>query len=246
MHTNSCVRQQFSGDLNVRISQFAADFVKNLPRYMGNDDRVPDLSIRSFGYMYLADNEGFADVLRESQKVQLDAGAATQLMTPDQIKMAYPFYNVDDIVLWSINLVDEGFWDATAVFDWWRKSARERGVEYIENQVVAVNKNASGSRVESVTLISCEVIACGQVLNASGPRAAITARMAGIEVPVEPRKRFLWIFSAEQPLDRDLPLTIDPSGVHVRENGGGTYQCGGHSDIDPAVDPDDFIMDHSI
>jgi len=59
-------------------------------------------------------------------------------------------------------------------------------------------------------------------------------------------KRYSWIFSAEQPLDRDLPLTIDPSGVHVRENGGGTYQCGGHSDIDPAVDPDDFVMDHSI
>jgi len=70
--------------------------------------------------------------------------------------------------------------------------------------------------------------------------------MAGITVPVEPRKRYSWIFSAEQPLDRDLPLTIDPSGVHVRENGGGTYQCGGHSDIDPAVDPGDFIMDHSL
>jgi glycine/D-amino acid oxidase-like deaminating enzyme len=246
MHTNSCMRQQFSGELNVRISQFAADFVKNLPRYLGNDDRVPELSIRSFGYMYLADNEGFAEVLRESQNVQLTAGAATQLMTPDQIKAAYPFYNVDDIVLGSINLIDEGFWDATAVFDWWRKSARERGVEYIENEVVAVTKNAAGTRVDSVTLASGEVIACGQVLNASGPRAANTARMAGIDVPVEPRKRFSWIFSAEQPLDRDLPLTIDPSGVHVRENGGGTYQCGGHSEIDPAVDPDDFVMDHSI
>lgn len=246
MHTNSCMRQQFSGKLNVRISQFAADFVKNLPRYMGNDDRVPELSIRSFGYMYLADNEAFADVLRENQKVQTEAGAATQLMTPDEIKAAYPFYNVDDIVLGSINLIDEGLWDATAVFDWWRKSARERGVEYIENEIVAVMKNAAGTRVESVTLKSGEVIACGQVLNASGPRAARTAQMAGIDVPVEPRKRYSWIFSAEQPLDRDLPLTIDPSGVHVRENGGGTYQCGGHSDIDPAVDYDDFVMDHDI
>jgi len=246
MHTNSCMRQQFSGALNVRISQFAADFAKNLPRYMGNDDRVPDLSIRSFGYMYLADNDGFADVLRESQKVQVAAGAATQLMTPEEIKAAYPFYNVDDIVLGSINLVDEGFWDATAVFDWWRKSARERGVEYIENEVIAVTKNAAGTRVESVTLKSGEVITCGQVLNASGPRAARTAQMAGIDIPVEPRKRYSWIFSAETPLDRDLPLTIDPSGVHVRENGGGTYQCGGHSDIDPAVDYDDFAMDHSM
>lgn len=245
-HTNSCMRQQFSTELNVRISQFAADFVKNLRQYMGNDERVPELSIRSFGYMYLADNEDFANVLRESQKVQLGAGAATKLMTPEEILRDYPFYNVDDIVLGSINLVDEGFWDATAVFDWWRRSSRDRGVEYISNEVVAMSKNSNGTQVESITLKSGEVIACGKVLNASGPRASRTAQMAGIDVPVEPRKRFSWIFSAEQPLDRDLPLTIDPSGVHVRENGGGTYQCGGHSDYDPAVDYDDFAMDHDI
>ena len=246
MHTNSCMRQQFSGELNVRISQFAADFVKNLRGYMGGDARVPNLGIRAFGYMYLADNAGFADVLRESQQVQLGAGTATQLMTPEQIKAAYPFYNVEDIVLGSINLRDEGFWDATAVFDWWRKSAKERGVEYVENEVIAITKNAAGTKVESVTLKSGEVIACGQLLNASGPRAARTAQMAGITVPVEPRKRYSWIFAAENPLDRDLPLTIDPSGVHVRENGGGTYQCGGHAEIDPAVDYDDFTMDFSI
>ena len=93
-HTNSCMRQQFSAELNVRISQFAADFVKNIRTYMGGDDRVPELSIRSFGYMYLADNEDFANVLRESQQVQLAAGAATKLMTPEQIKENYPFYNL--------------------------------------------------------------------------------------------------------------------------------------------------------
>ncbi|WP_281993205.1 NAD(P)/FAD-dependent oxidoreductase [Sulfitobacter geojensis] len=245
-HTNSCMRQQFSTELNVRISQFAADFVTNMPRYMGNDDRVPNLSIRNFGYMYLADTEAFAGVLKESQAVQVAAGAATKLMTADEIKAAYPFYNVDDIVLGSINTVGEGFWDATAVFDWWRKSARERGVEYVENEVVAITRNAAGTRVESVTLKSGEVITCGHIINASGPRAVATSRMAGIEVPVEPRKRYSWIFSAEQPLDVDLPLTIDPSGVHVRENGGGTYQCGGHSDVDPAVDYDDYTMDFSI
>jgi len=44
-HTNSCMRQQYSTELNVRISQFAADFVKNIRQRMGNDDRVPELSI---------------------------------------------------------------------------------------------------------------------------------------------------------------------------------------------------------
>ncbi len=245
-HTNSCIRQQFSAELNVRISQFAADFVKNLRGYMGGDDRVPELSIHSFGYMYLADTENFANVLRENQKVQLAAGAATQLMNADEIKAAYPFYNVDDIVLGSINLVDEGYFDGAALDHWWRRQSRERGVEWVQNEVVEITRNASGTKVESVTLASGEVIACGQVVNASGPRAARTAQMAGIDVPVEPRKRYSWIFKAEQPLDRDLPLTIDPSGVHVREVGGGTYQCGGHTDIDPAVDFDDFNMDHAF
>ncbi|MEO1689190.1 MAG: FAD-binding oxidoreductase, partial [Pseudomonadota bacterium] len=46
--------------------------------------------------------------------------------------------------------------------------------------------------------------------------------------------------------DRDLPLTIDPSGAHVRELGGGTYLCGGHADVDPAADYDDFAMDGSL
>ena len=43
--------------------------------------------------------------------------------------------------------------------------------------------------------------------------------MAGFDLPVEPRKRYTYIFNAAEPLDRDLPLTIDPSGVHMRSEG---------------------------
>jgi len=246
MHTTSCMRQQFSSELNVKISQFAADFVKNMRTYMGGDERVPELAINNFGYMYLADNDAFAQQLRQAHQVQQRAGAATQLMSAAEIKQAYPFYHTDDIVLGSINLVDEGYWDSTAVFDWWRRSAKERGVEYVHNAVVTMTRNAAGKRINSVTLKSGEVISCGQVINASGPRAVNTSRMAGIEIPVEPRKRYSWIFSAEQALPCDLPLTIDPSGVHVRENGNGTYQAGAHGDSDPAVGYDDFAMDHDL
>lgn len=245
-HTNSCMRQQFSTALNVQISQFAADFVKNIRSHMGGDDRIPELSIRSFGYLYLADTPEFADTLRANQKVQLAAGAATELLTPEEIKAAYPFYNVDDILLGSINKVDEGYWDGAAVNDWWRRQSRERGVEWIENEVVAINRNPEGTQIDSVTLASGEVISAGQVVNCAGPRAGKVAKMAGVTVPVEPRKRYSWIFKADRPLDQDLPLTIDPSGVHVRENGGGTYQAGGHTDHDQAVDFDDFAMDFSL
>lgn len=241
-HTNSCIRQQFSDPLNVKVSQFAAEFIKNLRQNIG-DDRVPNVTIQNYGYLYLADNEAFAETLRENQKVQLAAGAATELLSAEEIKARYPFYQVDDILLGSINRKDEGYWDGGTVFDWWRRSAQDRGVEYISNEVVGMTKNVAGTRVDSVTLASGEVVACGQVVNASGPRANRTAAMAGLAIPVEPRKRFTWIFSAEQPLDQELPLTIDPSGVHCRQDGPKTYLAGCPADPDPAVDFDDFAMD---
>jgi glycine/D-amino acid oxidase-like deaminating enzyme len=245
-HTNSCIRQQFSREINVKCSQFAAEFVKNLRHYMGNDERVPPLTIQNYGYMYLADNDDFAAVLRSNHAVQVAAGAGTKLMTADEIKRDYPFYNLEDIVLGSHNRIDEGYWDGGTVFDWFRRSAKERGVEYVAGEVVAMTKNAQGTRVQSVTLKSGEVIACGQVVNASGPRASVTARMAGIEVPVEPRKRYTYVFSAQSPLDRELPLTIDPLGVHMRQDGPKTYLAGCPPDVDPAVDYDDFAMDHTL
>lgn len=240
--SNSSIRQQFSTELNVRISQFGAEFSQNLPKYMGGE--APKLKIRNFGYMYMAADEGFASVLRANQKVQVAIGAETQLMTPEQIKAAYPFYAVDDLVLGSINLKDEGYFDGYTMFDWFRRQARANGIEYITNEVVAINR--TGNRVESVTLATGEVVACGQVVNASGTRGAKTAAMAGIVIPIEPRKRYSWIFSAEQPLSQDLPLTIDPSGVHFRQDNGLTYLVGAHGDPDPAADPTDFTMDHAI
>ena len=178
-HTNSCMRQQFSTDLNIHISQFAADFVKNLRRHM-DDDRVPELGIQNYGYMYLADNEGFAGILRANQSVQRAAGTETELLSRDEIAARYPFYHLDDIVLGSINLKDEGYWDGGTVFDWLRRSARERGVEYIAGEVVAMTREAD--RITSVTLGSGETVSCGTVVNASGPRAARTAAMAGIDL----------------------------------------------------------------
>ncbi len=246
-HSNSCIRLQFSSELNVRVSQFAADFINHLPERLGNDPRVPSIRIQNFGYLYLADNAQAAQVLRENQRVQVGAGAATRLLTADQIAHDYPFYRLDDIVLGSINTLDEGYWDSMTVFDWWRRIARERGVEFLSNRVVAMSLSPVGDRVSGVTLATGETLSCDQVVNASGPRASLTARMAGIDdLPVEPRKRYTYVFTAQQPLDRELPLTIDPSGVHCRQDGRTTYMAGGHSVIDPAVDHDDFTMDLSL
>lgn len=240
--SNSCIRQQFSSALNVKISQFGAAFVQNLPDVMGPE--APKLRIQNFGYMYLANTAGFAQALRASHRVQVENGAGTRLMTPDQIKAAYPFYTVDDLVLGSINTVDEGYFDGITLFDQFRRGARAKGAEYIQNEVVGLTRN--GNRIDSVTLRSGEVVGCGHVINASGTRGALVAALAGIDIPIAPRKRFTWIFKAEKPPDRPLPLTIDPSGVHFRQDTANTYMAGGHRDDDPDVDQNDFEMDHSL
>ena len=244
-HTNSCMRQQFSAEINVRISQFTAEYVNNFQQYMGNDPRVPKIPLQSFGYMYLANNQAFADSLCQAQQLQAKCGAGTKIMSPAEILQDYPFYHLDDIILGSHNLLNEGYYDGSTVFDWWKRSARERGVEYLTNEVVGMHKSANGTRVESVTLSTGEQVSCGHVVNASGPRAVLTSRMAGIDIPVEPRKRYSYIFQAAKPLDRDLPLTIDPSGVHMRSEGS-YYLAGSAPDVDTAVDYDDFALDHSL
>jgi glycine/D-amino acid oxidase-like deaminating enzyme len=244
--SNSSIRQQFSSELNIRISQFGAEFIKSFPARLGNDPRVPEIRILNFGYLYLADDPAFADHLRAAQKIQNALGTPTRILSRDEIAAAWPFYALDDVILGSINTKDEGYFDGGTLFEWFRRSARERGAEYVKNEVVAMTKNAAGTRIDSVTLQSGEVIACGQVVNASGTRGAQTAAMAGIDLPIEPRRRFTWVFKAEKPLDRDLPLTIDPSGVHMRQDGPETYLVGCKPVVDDAADPDDFRMDHDL
>jgi glycine/D-amino acid oxidase-like deaminating enzyme len=242
-HTNSCMRQQFSSALNIQISQFAAEFVRNFQAYMGHDPAVPRVHTHHFGYMYLAATKDFADGLRESHPVQVACGAATKLMSPAEIAAAYPFYRLDDILLGSHNLGDEGYFDGNCLFEWWRRKSRQNGVAYLANEVVDLEMK--GGAVTGVRLASGDFVGAGTVVNAAGPRAAGVAQMAGLDIPVEPRPRYSFVFDAAVPLDRDLPLTIDPTGVHFRTDGR-YYLAGCPPELDGPVDSDDFAMDHTL
>lgn len=193
--------------------------------------------------MYLAGDEDFAATLRSNQAIQARRGAATQIWSAEQIAAEYPFYNVDDIICGSHNLVDEGYWDSRTVLDWWTRKARQHGAEYCRTEVVGIDHDHDG--VRAVRLASGHTVTCGQLVNAAGPRAALVAAMAGVHLPVEPRKRYTYVFDAAAPLERDLPLTIDITGVHVRSDGR-SYMAGCTPDVDPAVAPDDFAMDDDL
>ncbi|WP_370185211.1 NAD(P)/FAD-dependent oxidoreductase [Rhodococcus wratislaviensis] len=243
--SNNCMRQQFATRINVEIAQYAAEFVKNFRENLGGDPAIPHLPIRNFGYLYLADTEQFADTLRQDQRLQASCGAGTEILSREQIAGKYPFFHLDDIVAGSLNTVDEGAFDAPVMVEWLRRKARENGVDYIENDVVAMAR--AGERIETITLATGERIAAGTVVNAAGTRAGAIARLAGADLPIEARRRYTYIFSAETPLDQDLPLTIDPTGVHMRSYGDSDYLVGCPPLVgDPAVDVDDFGYEDRI
>lgn len=157
-HTNSCMRQQFTAAINVQISQFAAEFVTNMQSHYGGDVRVPNLPIQSYGYMYLAADQSFANQLAQAQKIQASLGAGTKHLTAAEIKKDYPFYNLGDIVAGNHNLINEGYFDGGTMFDWWKKSARERGVEYVSGEVTSMMLNPAGTHVDSLVLANGDTI----------------------------------------------------------------------------------------
>ncbi len=243
-HTNSCIRQQFSQKLNIALSQFGADFITNFRDYVKDSD-APEIKLQSFGYMYLANNEKFAKYLRSSQTIQKESGAQTKFLDPAEIQKLYPFYNTRDIVGANHNIFNEGYFDGNTIFDYWRKKAKINGVTYLQDEVVNMKLNKNKTRIEMIALKSGLQVSAGIVVNSSGPHAALTAGMAGIKIPVEPRKRYSFIFQAQNPIETSLPLTIDPSGVHFRSDGK-NYLAGCPPNDDRAVGHGDFQMDYSI
>ncbi len=235
-HSNSCMRQQFSDPLNVRVSQFAAGYIRDFQDEI-DDARTPPVDTHFFGYLYLAADQARAEALKRDQQMQAGLGVGTRILTHEELAAEFPFMALDDILLGSWNTRDEGYFDGGTLFEWWRRGAIARGVEYVADEVVDIVRE--GARVTGVHLKGGVHVACPIVVNAAGPRAGQVAALAGIALPVEPRKRMTWVVEAARPLPRALPLTVDPSGVHFRSDGG-YYMIGATPDPDPAVDPDDF------
>lgn len=243
--SSSSIRVQFSNPINVKISQFGSDFIKGFGDAMQvAGEPKPDLSFHQGGYLFLANTAEQEQTLRENHAVQRACGADVVLWDQEALQRAFPHLNVDDIRLASYGQSGEGWFSNTGLMNGFRAKARALGADYLVDEVTGITRD--GNRVTGVVLKSGGVITAGSIVNASGPRAALTARMAGLDVPVEPRKRTLFVFDCAKTPEGSaavnqgrLPLMIDPSGVFCRPEG--RYFLSGAAPLeDPAVDWDDF------
>lgn len=242
--SSSSIRTQFSNPINVKISQYGSQVIRNFGEMMQVEGDRPDLGFHSGGYLFLANTPEQAQVLRENHEAQVSCGADVVLWNRDELADAFPHLNVADIELASYGRSGEGWFNNTGLMYGFKNKARSLGVDYVTDEAVAIGRD--GDRVTSVTLKSGAVVKAGTVVNASGPRAALTARMAGLDIPVEPRKRTLFVFDCASTPEGTarvnqgrLPLMIDPSGVFCRPEG--RFFLTGCAPVeDPAADWDDF------
>ena len=240
--TNSCIRQQFGTELNVRISQHGARFIREFRDEL-NEDGIPEIHFDPFGYLYLAKDEAFAQVLRDAAALQIALGAGTRLMDRAELDAAFPFMALGDIVLGSHGTRDEGYFDGGTLFYQLRRAALRRGA--IDVRAAVTGLDVEGGRVTAARLSNGGSISCGEFVNCAGTRGAQVAAMAGLSIPIEPRKRYSFVFSCPEGLGAKLPLTIDPSGVHMRQDGA-NFLAGCPPDDDAPPSADDMSMDHEV
>ena len=232
------LRQQFSIPENIRMSLFGLEFLKSAKERFGD----VDLAWHEGGYLILASDAGLP-VLRANHRVQKAEGADIDLLDPAALKATFPWLNVEDLAAGAYGRSGEGWFDAHAFLQAVRAAARAQGAHFITGEVVGITRE--GDRVTGATLADGRRIGCGALVNAAGPRGGRVAAMAGIELPVEGKKRCVFVVHCRTPLPK-LPLLVDPSGFYIRPEG--AYQiCGAPpaEDNDPDADGD-FEVDWSI
>lgn len=242
--SGASIRTQFSNPVNVEIGRFGVAFIKAFADTMAVDGDRPDLAFHEAGYLFLGCSTEQAATLRENNAVQTAHGADVVLLEPAELAATFPHLRVEDVALASYGRSGEGWFSNTGLMNGFRAKARSLGADFAVDEVVAIARD--GDAVAAVTLASGRRVAVGTVVNASGPRAALTARMAGLDVPVEPRKRTMFVFDCATSPEGSatvnggrLPLMIDHNGVFCRPEGR-HFLCGCPPVTDPAADWDDF------
>ena len=235
------IREQFTNELNIRLSGFGVDFIADFHERVHVDGESPEINFRGTGYMFIADDEAAYEQLERESHDQLALGAEVEMLRPGQIAERFPYMNPDELVGARVGGMREGSFDGWAFFQGLRQRAMHNGATYIKDRVTGLT--VEGGRVTRVHLESGASVGCGFAINSSGCRARQVATMAGLDVPIEPRARTSFVFGCRTPIEHLVPLTVTPFGVHFRREQQ-YFMCGTVPIDDVAIDPDDFDIRH--
>ena len=233
----SSIRLQFSTPENIRMSLYGVDFLRAMKDRFGPE---ADPRFHEGGYLIMAgpENSGKLAAIVETQRRE---GADTQFIEAGALQKRFGWINAEGLGAGAFGPNREGWFDPQALLNTLRREARGAGTEYLTGEVVGIE--AGRGRIEAVRLADGTRIGCGALVNAAGPNAGRLAALAGVALPVEGRKRTVFVLHCRD-APPGLPLCADSSGVWMRPEG--AFHIAGWSppqEEDRAADPDDFEPD---
>jgi sarcosine oxidase len=230
------IRQQFSTPENIAMSLFGRAFLGGIGETLAVEGEAPDPGFIERGFLFLASAATKA-TLEESHAIQRAHGADNALLGPGELQARFPWLLTDGIALGSLGLSGEGWFDPATLLQAFRRKARSLGAAYLRDEVTGIV--CAGGRVTALDLAAGGRLACGAAVNAAGPYAGRVAALAGIDLPVTAKKRYIFVFDCREG-PPDCPLVIDPAGVYFRPESG--KFIGGVSP-EPGNDPDCFDLE---
>ena len=204
------VRHQFSTEVNVRLSLYSIERLKHFTEEIGG---YADL--HQVGYLFLIDNPATREQYRRSAEMQRSLGVRIELLTPQEAGRFIPQTRTDDLVGATYG-PDDGFCDAHGIALGYLTRARELGARVVRATPVT-GFRIVGGRVTAVET-SAGAVSCDVVVNAAGPWAGAVAALAGLDVPVKPYRRNVYMTEPFPLIPGPIPLTIDvSSGFYMRQ-----------------------------
>jgi sarcosine oxidase subunit beta len=195
------VRQQFSTEVNVRVSRMSRAMLHRFPEEIGGT-----AALREIGYLLLATTDDEAHRFARNVEVQRGAGLEeVRLLSPDQARELVPELRGDDLHAATFCPTD-GLAGPHEVTTGYAAAARRLGARVVEDCAVDGIEHNAG-RVSGVRARGQQVSA-PTVVNCAGAYAAVVGAMAGVNVPVKPYRRHIFVTEAFS-LSRPAPMTVD-------------------------------------
>jgi len=237
----SSIRQQFSSEINIRLSQASLDFYRRIGDELAVDGTRPDIGLTERGYLFLATAAG-VETLRANHAVQRACGARVSLLQPAALQARLPWLNVDGIAAASLGEGGEGWFDGYSVLQAFRRKAIALGAVFEPADVECVGGN--DGRIAHVRCADGRRFEGDALLIAAGAWSAPLAAQLGYDLPVRARKRDVFVLASPAELP-GCPLVIDPSGVWFRPEGRG-FIAGCPPRGDDADDAPLEAIDHGL
>lgn len=232
------IRSQFTNPVNVEISRFGIEFIRDFARHTGPAGGVPDLGLRENGYLFLAETETGALQLENLAAMQRSLGAATEMLDPAALRARFPWLETEGVSAGSFGPRDEGFFDNMGLLSGMKNAARAAGARWLTDRVAALERD--GDRITAAILAQGGRRPADIFVNCAGPRCAEMLRTVGLNLPVEPRKRTIFVVDAPAARHPEAPLVVDPSGIWMRPEHG-QWLAATVPATDGPCDPSDFV-----